>query len=102
MYFFLTLVYQNLKRSKSEIYFYRGKKECDFILKNGTAITKAIQVTCSLTDADTRQRELDGLLEAMQAYNLQQGLILTLDTSAEYQLHNLHIIVKPVWEWLLN
>ena len=70
------LVFLELKRRGLEIYYHRGTKECDFLLKIGTRITQAIQVTASLT-RENKQRELDGLLEAMTVHGLQDGLVLT-------------------------
>ena len=40
---------------------------------------RAIQVTKSLEDPDVRERELRGLVEAMNQYQLTEGIILTLD-----------------------
>ncbi len=36
-----------------------------------------IQVTLSLKDETTRKREIRGLIEAMDAHDLKEGLILT-------------------------
>lgn len=100
------VVYLELKRHRHEIYFYREKKECDFIVKTNNEITMAIQVTMSLNNPETKARELAGLLEAMQQYKINEGLILTDDeaderehkiNSASYKIH-----VKPVWRWLIE
>lgn len=100
-----TIIYQALKRKGHDIYFHRGKKECDFIVKDGITIVQAIQVTCSLSDIHTKKREIDGLIDAMKTYRLDQGLILTLDESDAYQLiaeDDYHISVQPAWKWLLQ
>lgn len=100
------IVYLELKRHRYEIYFYREKKECDFIVKANHEITMAIQVTMSLSNPETKARELAGLLEAMRQHKLNQGLILTEDETDEFE-HNIHdvdykIYVKPVWRWLIE
>lgn len=92
------IVFLELKRRKYEIYLHKGNRECDFILKESHKISQAIQVTMHLDDEDTRQREFDGLKEAMKAYRLRTGLILTENT--EFQQDN--ITVMPVWKWLLD
>lgn len=101
-----TIVYGHLKRSNNDIYFHRGKKECDFIIKQDLAINQVIQVTCSLREPETREREFSGLLDAMQAYNLNEGLILTLEESDSTVLNiddrNYKVMVKPVWKWMLE
>ncbi|TGC06765.1 ATP-binding protein [Methanolobus halotolerans] len=70
-------VFMELKRRSQEVYYHRDKKECDFVIREGYRIREAIQVTKSMEDPDTMKRELDGLLEAMKTYDLQEGLILT-------------------------
>ena len=91
-----------LKRRGKEIYYHLGKKECDFIIKSGIEIVQAIQVCRTLQNKDTESRELDGLTEAMRQYGLKEGLILTEDEEAGYNIDNLSITVKPVWKWLLE
>lgn len=101
-----TLVFQSLKRQKLSIYFHRNKKECDFLVKSGYEIINAIQVTCSLLDEETREREIAGLVEALSTYNLSSGLILTMDEAAVFEIIDngttYQITVKPVWRWLLE
>jgi hypothetical protein len=63
-------------------------------------IKNAVQVTLSLKDETTRKREIRGLLEAMDAYNLKEGLIIT---EKEYEILGLDekkIVIKPIYEWL--
>lgn len=86
----------------SSIYYHNGNHECDFIIKEGLKITKAIQVTKSLVNPDTRKRELNGLKDAMEKYNLKEGLILTEDESEEFEFEGYKVIVKPIWKWLLT
>ena len=99
------LVFNTLKRNYKEIYFHKKTKECDFLVKEDLKITQAIQVTISLSDPDTKEREFNGLLEAMENYQLTSGTIVTLDEEGEEKvsingkLHTIHII--PTWKWLL-
>jgi len=85
---------------------HRGKKECDFLVRRDINITQAIQVTCSLADPNTKDREISGLLDAMCVYQLKSGLILTLDETDSFDLifdnQEYHIVVKPIWKWLLE
>jgi len=91
------IVFMELKHRGHEIYFYRGQKECDFIIKTEHQVAQVIQVTAHLDDDDIKERELSGLNEAMSRFQLTTGLVLTENT--EYQLGS--IIVMPVWKWLL-
>ena len=85
-----------------ECYYWKGKKECDFIVKDGKAISNAIQVCHSLKDAGTRKRELEGLLEAMKEFKLKKGTILTYDEAESIEVEGSKIEVVPVWQWLLR
>lgn len=95
------LVLIELMRKGDEIYFYSGKKECDFIIKKGISVTSAIQVTRSLQDEKTRNRELEGLMEALDAFGLNEGMILTDDEEDIIEFEKCKINVMPVWKWLL-
>ncbi len=94
------LVYISLMREKKEIYYHKENYECDFIIKDGMNIKEAVQVTLSLKDETTRKREIRGLLEAMEAYNLKEGLILTEKETEIINLDEKRIVVKPIYEWL--
>lgn len=96
------LVQNELKRRRLEIYFHRNKKECDFIIKQELKITQAIQVTYSLVDHDTREREIAGLLEALEQYHLQEGYIFTMYEEETITLGQYQIHVLPTWKWLLK
>ncbi|MHA1292780.1 MAG: ATP-binding protein [Promethearchaeota archaeon] len=99
---FENLVFLELKRNKKEIYYHSDKKECDFILKDKLKITNSIQVTVSIQDEKTKHRELNGLLEAIKAYDLNEGLILTEDEYDDFNAGVFKIKVRPIWFWLLN
>ena len=96
------IVFVELLRRNMEVYFHLGKKECDFIIKEGTDIIQAIQVTRSLHDKQTDKRELAGVLEAMEHYGLNEGLILTEDEEGSFDLGQHKISVAPIWKWLLE
>ena len=97
------IVFLSLKRKDCQIYFHKDKKECDFVIKDGFEIREAIQVTQNIEDSVTRKREIEGLKEAMDEYELKEGLILTEYTEEEIVLQDKRtIIVKPIWKWLLE
>jgi len=96
------LVFIELVRRGNEIYYHAKKNECDFIIKEGLKITKAIQVCLILDNAVTKKREVDGLIEAMKEYKLKEGLILTLDKEEGLVVEDKKITIKPVWKWLLG
>lgn len=96
------LVFIELLRRGFDIYYSANKNECDFVIKEGLKITKAIQVCLVLDNPVTKKREVDGLIESLKEYNLKEGLILTLDKEEEFTSGDKKMIVKPVWKWLLE
>ncbi len=96
------LVFLELKRKGKEIYYHNQKKECDFVIKEKTKIVEAIQVSWSIEDEITYKRELAGLLDAVNAYGLKEGLILTESMEHDFDVEGLRVRVKPVWKWMLE
>lgn len=96
------LVFIELKRRDADMFYYKGKKECDFLLRHGIEVTEAIQVAHTLTDLETEKREIAGLLEAMEKFNLKTGLIITQDREAEKKIDKKSIKIVPLWKWLLE
>lgn len=99
------LVFIELKRRKKEIFYHKEQSECDFVISNWWKITEAIQVTYSLKDLDTKKREVAWLVEAMQIYQLKEGIILTDEEEDEFIEKNknrsFQIKVIPIWQWLM-
>jgi predicted AAA+ superfamily ATPase len=95
------IVFIELKRRDGEVYYYSGKGECDFIIKQGKTISAAIQVSYEIND-ENKGRELDGLLEAMTEFGLREGIVLTNDQEDSWNIGEKKITVKPVWKWLLG
>jgi len=95
------IVFIELMRRGSEIFYFAGVQECDFILKDKKKITGAIQVCYEFTK-ENRDRETGGLLKAMAEFRLTQGMILTYDQEDTLISDGKTIIVRPVWKWLLD
>lgn len=96
------LVFSEIKRSGKECYYWKGRKECDFIIKEGRSITDVIQVAHTMKGLNTKKREVEGLLEAMKEFNLNEGRIITYDESDTLEVENRKVTVIPVWQWLLG
>ena len=96
------VVFLELKRREQEIYFFKEKSECDFIVKQGFEITEAIQVSASISNAETRTRELRGLMDCCKKFELKQGLIITLDNSNEFEQNGVMVTTMPLYSWLLR
>ena len=95
------IVFLELKRRDEEVYYYKNKHECDFVIRNNGNITQALQVTQEINDTN-KEREIKGLLEALKTFTLNKGMILTYDQEEEIIIEKKTIIIKPIWKWLLN
>ncbi len=95
------IVFLHLRMQTKEIYFHKEKKECDFVLREGNQIVQAIQVTTNLSDPEVRNREIEGLMEAMGTYHLREGIILTENEQDKIEMNGFLISVIPIWKWLL-
>jgi predicted AAA+ superfamily ATPase len=94
------IVFLELLRRGKDVFYYSAGNECDFVIKEGLEIVEAIQVSY-LINVNNEQREYNGLQEAMQAYKLKKGLILTYDIESTIELGTNKITIMPVWKWLL-
>jgi len=96
------IVFIKLKNKyNNEIYYFSDKNECDFIVRVDSKIEKAIQVCYDLND-ENKEREINGLINAMEKFNLKSGLILTLDKDEEIKKDNKRIKIQSIWKWLLE
>ena len=95
------LVFTELKRRKKERFYHSDKYECDFVIKEGLKIKEAIQV-CYELNSKNQNRELNGLREAMTAYKLKKGIIVTYNQDKIIKENKKTIILIPAWRWLLE
>lgn len=93
------LVYNTLRKSTKEIFYWKNKHECDFIVKEGKAL-QAIQVCYNLEES--KERELQGLLEAMTKFGIEEGTIVTGNTEGEELRESKKIRYIPLWRFLLE
>jgi len=95
------LVFLELRRQFKEIFYFQEKNECDFIIKEREKISKVIQV-CFDFNEENKEREIGGLVEAMNEFKLKEGVILTNNQEDEFLIDGKKVIIKPVWKWLLE
>ncbi len=94
------LVFINLRRKNSDIYYWKDKNECDFLIKTKKEL-QAIQVCYDLSKPETKEKEIRALLETLEKFKLNKGLVITEDYEAEEQIKNKKIEFIPLWKWLL-
>lgn len=95
------VVFLELKRKGYDIYYYMGKKECDFILKESNRDLSAMQVAWEVTD-DNKQREYEGLVEACKSLKKARGTIITRDQYIKEKVSGINISCIPFAKWLAS
>jgi len=98
------LVFIHLLHSGSEIYYWQDPKglEVDFVTKEGLEPTRLIQVCSDISDPETKERELNGLLAGMKNFRMQEGTIITADVFGEEKIDGRRVRYVPLWYWLLE
>lgn len=100
--FLENIVFLKLRRLYDEdIYYYKTEKdrEVDFFLPKEKTF---IQVSQSIADKATREREVQSLVEAMEEVKGSTGLIVTEDEKDTLLVNDATIAIVPVYEWLLS
>ncbi len=90
-----------LKRRSEQVYYHRKKYECDFIIVRKNKVCGAIQAAAILNE-ENESWEINGLIEALNDYGLDEGIILTEDQEEIKTIDGKKIHIKPVWKWLLE
>ena len=93
------IVFTQLKRMGLEVFYFKKERECDFITRDSKKELNAYQVCFELNE-NNKDREINGLIEALNYLKQKVGFILTLDQHDELELNSKKIIVKPVYTWM--
>jgi uncharacterized protein len=72
------LCYLELRRQNLPTYYYKNGKECDFVLYTENKKPLPLQVTYSLTDPDTYEREVSSLVYCCKKLEVKKGVILSM------------------------
>ncbi|MBV3637660.1 ATP-binding protein [Bacteroides cellulosilyticus] len=95
------MVYIELRRRGGEVFYHNsGSAECDFVVRDGFRVMQAIQVCYLLDSSDTREREIRGVQDAMDTYQLLEGTIVTNTHEEEVKCGDKIIHILPAWKWL--
>ena len=93
------MIYLHLRRKYKEIYYYQDKGECDFVVFEKGKAKSAIQVCYKITN-ENFDREYNGLVKAMQTFNLKEGIIVTLNSKDIFEKDGLRVNVIPAHIYL--
>lgn len=87
------------KKYGEEVFYYNRNVEVDFYIPT---VRMAIQVSLSLSQNHTREREARALVKMAQTYNLEKLLIITWEEEGILEEGNFTIEILPLWKWLLQ
>jgi predicted AAA+ superfamily ATPase len=96
------MIYWELRRRGKELYYFNeNKAECDFVVMKNEKIEQVIQVCYELLP-ENREREIHGLKEAMNFFNIDKGMIISYNQRDAFMHNGKQIAVLPAWEFLTN
>lgn len=84
---------------KDDLFFYNKNIEVDFYIPSEKL---AIQVSYSIEDSSTLEREIKALLKLNKITKLKRAILITYNTEKEIVKDDLKIEVIPFWIWLLS
>ncbi|MDI6738030.1 MAG: ATP-binding protein [Nanoarchaeota archaeon] len=92
-----------LARRDRDAYYWKTKdgKEVDFLIKEGTKVKELLQVCFNANEPQTKKRELNSLIEAMEEFKLKTGIVITENMDTEEKVSGKTIRFLPLWKWLL-
>ena len=96
-------VFMHLYRNRmpsDKISYYQGNSECDFVIQREESVVELIQVTWDMSDAETKEREIRGIIEASSATGCDNMKIITIDYEDVIYIENKKIDVIPAWTWM--
>jgi predicted AAA+ superfamily ATPase len=83
------------------LYFFKGKRECDFVVSDRDKPVKLIQVCWDISDSETLKREIAGLVEASDLLKCHDAAIITPEHEGEINTENLNIKIQAAWKLML-
>lgn len=95
------LVYLHLRQNEDQVYYFKEKKECDFVVFDRKKCKYIIQV-CDEVNNDNKKREIEGLIEAMIFFDKKESLILTQHQKDNLKVEDKTIRLVPVSEFMLT
>lgn len=95
-------VFSFLRRHHKKCFYYQTEagREVDFLTITPDQQMHLFQVTLTLKDHETRERELIALRQAMLELNLNQGTIVTLDEEEALTFPEGIVSCTPAWKFL--
>ncbi len=94
-------VHLEFRKKGLKTFFYKGNKECDFVLEQTDGSLLPVQVCYDLDNPDTRKREFAGITEACKYLNVNNGVVLTLSAAEDVVVEGINIQIIHVARYFL-
>lgn len=97
---FENMIYLHLRRKYRELYYFKDKSECDFVVFEKGKPIQLVQ-TCYEINDENFEREYNGLKKAMEFFDLKDGVIVTMNQKDEFNENGFKINLIPAYEFLI-
>lgn len=94
-------IYQYLRQTYPQLYYFKEKSECDFVVFEKNKCKMVVQV-CEELNGDNQLRELKGLIEAAHFFKLKSAFLVTKKQSDSLVYEGIQIHVVPGYEFILK
>lgn len=95
---FENIVYLEYRRKQKEIFYWKGKNEIDFLIRKGAKVDQLVNVCWELNE-NNKQREIVGLVGAMNTFKLNEAEIITMGHGEEIKMGKKKIKIKNFFQW---
>ncbi len=90
------------QKFRNNIYYYKDKVECDFVVFDRDRPKYCIQVSHDISEQKTRRREIKGLLVALNYFEIDKGYIITAEYEEELTINGKQIVIKPAYKVMID
>jgi predicted AAA+ superfamily ATPase len=95
------IVFLHLRRQSKEVYYFKEKQEVDFYAKiDGSEVL--LNVSFKIENEKIKQREINGLLEAMKYFSLDKSYLITEENDEVIEIDGKKIMILPMYKYLLE
>lgn len=95
------IIFLHLRRQTKEIYYFKEKQEVDFYAKI-EGKEHIVNVSYKIESEKTRQREINGLIEAMEYFNLKKSYLINSHEESLVEIDGKKIFILPLYKYLLQ
>ncbi|MBX2895698.1 MAG: ATP-binding protein [Cyclobacteriaceae bacterium] len=95
------IVFLFLRKKKYKLSYFREQTECDFVVFEDEKCKMLIQV-CEQLHSENKDRETKGLLEAMDFFEMKQGIIVTKQQEDMLKIKGKVINLVPAFNFLMS